>query len=67
MTLSDTISERDDPRRSRLEHEAKAHFAAALAQPMHARSLCVFVEPRAGVPLRLACRLPLSKGSTARP
>jgi len=67
MTLSDTISERDGPRRSRLEHEANAHFAAALAQPLHARSLSVFVEPRAGAPFRLACRLPLSKGSTARP
>jgi len=61
MTLSDTLPERDSERRRRIERDANEHFAAALAQPIEARSLSVFVEPKAGAPLRLACRLPLAK------
>jgi len=60
MTLSDTVPEQDDERRARLERDAAAHFAAALALPLPARSLSLFVEPKPGAPFRLACRLPLA-------
>jgi hypothetical protein len=60
LTLTDPVPAHDAERRHRLEDEAKAHFAAALAAPLHARSLCVFLEERAGTPLRLTHRMPLA-------
>lgn len=59
LTLSDPIPPADAERRSRLERDAKAHCSRALRHPLHARSLCVFVEDRPGAPLRLAQRSPL--------
>lgn len=57
FTLTDRC---DDP--ALLGHgqrEAQAHFAQALAEPMCATALTVFVEEAPGVPLRLIHRAPL--------
>lgn len=57
VTLSDPLVAAAD--REALCRAAEAHFREALAVPVVARSVCIAEEPAAGVPLRLAARLPL--------
>lgn len=57
LTLSDAVAGAAE--RAALCGAAEAHFGAALALPLVARSVCVAEEPGAGAPLRLVARLPL--------
>jgi hypothetical protein len=48
-----------EDRHQRLFRAAQAHFADALAQPLHCDALCLFTESAPGAPLVLQHRLPL--------
>ncbi|MBI5256877.1 MAG: DUF1045 domain-containing protein [Burkholderiales bacterium] len=54
-----TLSDPAPAEPAALAARAQAHFAAALAQPLHAAALALFVEPAPGQPLRLVRRYPL--------
>lgn len=58
MTLSDNLADDEAGRaaRARLRSQAQAAFAAALAQPLMADGLALFIEDAPGAPLRLAQR-----------
>lgn len=60
MTLTDSVPAGSRALRERLQRDAQAHFAAALAQPLHCESLSLFVEPAPDAPFRLARRFPLA-------
>lgn len=59
MTLSTRLSE---PRISRVETAANAHFAPALTGPVAVRALTLFVEPEPGAPFAIHRRTPLALG-----
>lgn len=59
MTLSDTLPPGPDASREALATQARAHFAAALAQPLRCDALCVFAEAAPGAPLLLTHRFAL--------
>ncbi len=56
LTLSDSL-DLSSPEADSLLHTARAHFSAALAHPLHLKSLCIFEEASRGAPLRLMARL----------
>jgi hypothetical protein len=60
MTLTDSLPADAVALRERLAQRAKAHFAAALAEPLDCTSLCVFVQRDAGEPFMLSHRFSLA-------
>ncbi len=57
LTLSDNLAA---PALATLQREARAHFAAALAQPLRCEAISLFVELAPGLPLQLHRRYALS-------
>jgi len=60
MTLSDALPPAQADTMDRLQRQAEAHFAAALAQPLACDALSLFIEPAPGQPFRLQRRIALS-------
>lgn len=63
MTLSDSLA--DEAQRAALLAQAREHFAAALAAPLHCDSICLFVESAPGTPLQLQRRYLLQSAASA--
>jgi len=59
MTLSERFGERRAAPAERFAQEARAWFAASLALPLTAESVCIFHEAEAGAPFHLIERVPL--------
>ncbi|WP_119153332.1 DUF1045 domain-containing protein [Caldimonas tepidiphila] len=58
ITLSDELPPQQLGVHARLRQLARAHFAAALAEPLVCRSLCLFEQAAPGEPFVLSERLP---------
>lgn len=58
MTLSDSLQGVRRLQQDAMAAQARVHFAAALALPLHCEQLAVFVQGRADQAFRLAHRLP---------
>lgn len=59
MTLSDAFRGVSKPQQDAMAAQARSHFAAALALPLHCEQLAIFVQGRADQDFRLAHRVSL--------